>query len=339
MKGTVFLICDIYPELEIQENVLYQEWESKHSVEYIRDTLYDLGFKVEIYEPFHDKSKLLDRLTSEIKKKQRPNTILWNLVEGYYSRNREGYIPNLAEFLGFPYTGSDSYLQSITLDKDLTKSIARSLGIPTPNSYLCVSKDKIPQIPEFDFPLFAKPNSEGSSLGINKSSIVLNSSELKVTIDQTPDVFFPILLEEYLPGEEYTIGIIGSKENVRTLRLCQVQIEGVYGQDSKSKNYMPEKIIPKDPVNLRQIPDGTSRLADKLGFFGFGRADWKLDKEGTPRFLEINLTPGLSPFYSSFPISYGDGLESYKEMIKEILNISIVEYEKASRFYGREFVK
>ena len=69
MKGTVFLICDIYPELEIQENVLYQEWESKHSVEYIRDTLYDLGFKVEIYAPFHDKSKLLDRLTSEIKKK------------------------------------------------------------------------------------------------------------------------------------------------------------------------------------------------------------------------------------------------------------------------------
>jgi D-alanine-D-alanine ligase len=301
--------------------------------------LYDLGFKVEIYEPFHDKSKLLDRLASEVKKKQRPYTILWNLVEGFYSRNREGYIPNLAEFLGFPYTGSDSYLQCITLDKDLTKSIARSLGISTPNSSICVSKDKIPQIPESDFPLFVKPNSEGSSLGINKSSIVLNSLELKVTIDQTPDIFFPILLEEYLPGEEYTIGIIGCKDNVRTLRLCQVQIEGVYGQDSKSKNYMPEEIIPKDPVNLSLIPDGTSRLADKLGFFGFGRADWKLDKEGTPRFLEINLTPGLSPFYSSFPISYGDGLESYKEMVKEILNISIVEYEKASRFYGREFVK
>jgi D-alanine-D-alanine ligase len=339
MKGTVFLICDIYPELEIQKNSLYQEWESKRSVEYLRDTLYDLGFKVEIYEPFHNKSKLLGRLTSEIKKKQRPNTILWNLVEGFYSRNREGYIPNLAEFLGFPYTGSDSYLQCITLDKDLTKSIARSLGVSTPKSYLCFSKDKIPQIPESDFPLFAKPNSEGSSLGIKNSSIVLNSSELKVTIDQTPDVFFPILLEEYLPGDEYTIGIIGSKENVRTLRLCQVWIEGVYDQDSKSKNYMPEKIIPIDPVNLRQIPDETSKLANKLGFFGFGRADWKLDKEGTPRFLEINLTPGLSPFYSSFPISYGEGLESYKEMVNEILNISFVEYEKVSRFYGREFVK
>jgi len=339
MKGTVFLICDIYPELEIQKNGLYQEWESKRSVEYVRDTLYDLGFKVEIYEPIHDKIKLLNRLTSEIKKNQRQNTILWNLVEGFYSRNREGYIPNIAEFLGFPYTGSDSYLQCITLDKDLTKSIARSLDIPTPYSYLCASKDKIPQIPESDFPLFAKPNSEGSSLGIKKSSIVLNSSDLKVYIDQTPVVFFPILFEEYLPGDEYTIGIIGSKENVRTLRLCQVQMDGVYGQDSKSKNYMPEKIIPKNPVNLRQIPDGTSRLADKLGFFGFGRADWKLDKEGAPRFLEINLTPGLSPFYSSFPISYGEGLESYKEMINEILGISFVEYERVSRYYGREFVK
>ena len=102
---------------------------------------------------------------------------------------------------------------------------------------------------------------------------------------------------------------------------------------------MPESIIPKDPINLSQIPDRTSILAEKLGFFGFGRADWKLDKEGIPRFLEINLTPGLSPFYSSFPISYGDGLESYKEMVKEILSISIVEYEKVSRFYGREFVK
>jgi len=68
MKGTVFLICDIYPELEIQNNGLYQEWESKRSVEHLRDTLYDLGFKVEIYEPIQDKIKLLNRLRSEIKK-------------------------------------------------------------------------------------------------------------------------------------------------------------------------------------------------------------------------------------------------------------------------------
>jgi D-alanine-D-alanine ligase len=336
MKGTVLLVCDIYPELEMYKKELYQEWESKHSIEFMKDTLLDLGFKVDVYEPIHQKIELLNRLTVEIKKNQRQKTILWNLVEGYYSRNREGYIPNLAEFLGFPYTGSDSYLQCITLDKNLTKSIASSLDIPTPNSYLCTSKDKIPFIPESEFPLFAKPNSEGSSLGIKKTSIVLNSSDLKVYIDQTPIVFFPILLEEYLPGDEFTIGIIGSKENVRTLRLCQVMLEGVYDQDSKSKNYMPEKIIPTDPVLHKQIPDGTSRLANTLGFFGYGRADWKLDKKGTPKFLEINLTPGLSPFYSSFPISYGEGMDSYKEMVSEILNISFGEYERVSRFYGRE---
>jgi D-alanine-D-alanine ligase len=339
MKGTVILICDIYPEPEIEKKELYQEWESKNSIEYLRDTLFDLGFSVEVYEPFRDKNILLNRLMAVINQNQRQNIILWNLVEGFYSRNREGYIPNLAEFLGFPYTGSDSYLQCITLDKDLTKSIANSLDIPTPKSYICASKDKIPQIPMEEFPLFAKPNFEGSSLGIKKSSILLNSLDLKVYIDQTPIVFFPILLEEYLPGDEYTLGIIGSKENVRTLRLCQVQVEGVYDEDSKSKNNMPEKIIPKDPANLRQIRDDTYKLADKLGFFGFGRADWKLDKEGTPKFLEINLTPGLSPFYSSFPISYGEGLASYKEMVKEILDISFIEYERVSRYYGREFVR
>ncbi len=338
MTGTVFLVSDIYPETADANPKLFQEWESRESIHYLTETLSFLGYSVEVFEPLKNKSLLLDRISSVVKQSQRAETILWNLVEGFFSRNRESYIPNLGEFFGIPYTGSDGYLQAITLNKHLTKSIARSLGIPTPNSYLCVSPEDIPELENEKYPLFAKPNQEGSSLGIFSDSLCYNFEELKQYIDRSSKEYFPILLEEYLPGEEFTLGILGSTQELRALQLLSVRVDGIYGQESKGKEGMTETLTPLSPDCFPEISSYTVKLARYLGFFGYGRADWKLDSRGNPMFLELNLTPGLSPFYSSFPISYGEGKVSYQKMVEEILQISLREYQKTSRWYGREYL-
>lgn len=95
---------------------------------------------------------------------------------------------------------------------------------------------------------------------------------------------------------------------------------------------MPEKILPVSDQEYPEIGSGTTGLANAIGVFGFGRADWKLNARGEPVFLEMNLTPGLSPFYSSFPISY---MRDYKEMVMEILSIALAEYRSSSRAYGK----
>jgi D-alanine-D-alanine ligase len=109
----------------------------------------------------------------------------------------------------------------------------------------------------------------------------------------------------------------------------------VYSEIVKSKASLTEKIIPQDENIFPEIKISTIMLSKKIGASGYGRADWKLNKLGKPVFLEINLTPGLSPFYSSFPITYEEGKDSYLKMISEILEISILEYNSLSRRYGK----
>jgi D-alanine-D-alanine ligase len=336
MTETIFLLSDIYPKSSEGSKELFQEWESRETIGYLSEALVSMGYRVEVFEPMKNKAHLLDRISNVVKQNQRSETILWNLVEGFFSRNRESYIPNLGEFLGIPYTGSDGYAQAITLNKDLTKSIARSIGIPTPKSFLCISRGEVPRLEKENFPLFAKPNQEGSSLGVFSNSLCYNFADLKQYIDRSPNTYFPILLEEYLPGDEFTLGILGTTQDLRTLRLLSVQVDGIYGQDSKGKGIMSEKITPLPISSFPEISDHSLKLASYLGFFGYGRADWKLDFKGNPQFLELNLTPGLSPFYSSFPISYGEGKGSYQKMVEEILQISRWEYEGSSRLYGRD---
>jgi D-alanine-D-alanine ligase len=335
MTSKVLVLADIYPNSKNQSENLFQEWESEESINYLLTTLKLLGHSPEILEPRFHKVEILKRLQSILEKKEEPNTIVWNLVEGYFSPNREAYIPSLAEFFGIPFAGSPANAQIISLNKELTLRIAKSMGIPTPQFRICESKNGIPLIKEEEFPVFVKPVFEGSSLGINSNSIIHKQQDLVEHISSIAEAYFPLLIEEYLPGKEFTVGIMGQNERLRSLRICEIITEGVYSEIVKSKASLTEKIIPQDENIFPEIKISTIMLSKKIGASGYGRADWKLNKLGKPVFLEINLTPGLSPFYSSFPITYEEGKDSYLKMISEILEISILEYNSLSRRYGK----
>lgn len=330
-KLKIFLLADIYPTIGNLE--LFQEWESLESILILKDTLEEMGHSVEILEPYLHKRRILEKL-SQHEDKHRAHTILWNLVEGYFSKNREAYVPALAEFLGFPYTGSDAYAQIISLDKNLTKLIANSIDIPTPASFVLESVSSSLNLP---YPIFIKPNFEGSSLGISQKNRISSPKEWEEFQSNLRKEFFPYLVEEYLEGKEYTVGILGQSDQLFATRVLEVVSPApIYSAEIKSKSQMPEKFFPlNDSEKEKWIQSKSLELASKIGVSGFARLDWK-EKNDIPYFLEINLTPGLSKKYSALPICAEVSGLSYCDLLNIILDAALIEYQKETRDYGKK---
>lgn len=330
MHDTVLVLADIYPKMSELRQSTFQEWESLESVEFLNRTIQNLGFNSYICQTPKELSDFLQD-SSIYNQERRP--ILFNLVEGFTSRNREALIPSIAEFYGCPCTGGDSYSQILTLDKDLCKQIARSVGIPTAPSLLVDSMSAIPE--NLNGQWFIKPNAEGSSLGIGDHSLWNADPKDFPTFlfDTSPE----LLIERYLPGDEYSVGVLTGKNGAyKTTAVAKIECDGIYGEEVKSKDSMNEKVLfPPENQISQEIVNFSIQLSEKIQFHGYGRFDWKLDSDGKPNFLEANLTPGLSPYYSIFPICYQKSMGSYSEMIFEILDLAIASFG-AKRFdYGK----
>jgi D-alanine-D-alanine ligase len=310
------------------------EWESWESIEILRDTLVELGHEVKIIS----EDTNLIQVLSEIPDSEVDKTIVWNLVEGFQSRNRESYVPSLCEFYGMAHTGSDAYAQCITLDKKLTKKIARSINIPVIQDF---SITEFGNHGKLSKKYFIKPRFEGSSLGVVEASIIEKPSDLnRYLIGMKTSGIQDFMIEEFLEGPDLTIGLFFSKDAIQVTKLGKIIHNGsIYSQSVKSK-YGEFETISYDGIseNLeRQVQEYSKLIAQEIGLSGYSRIDWKLNAEGLPFFLEINATPGLSPLYSLLPILYKDTFhKSYSELIKEILENSYYEFQNNKRFqYGK----
>ncbi|MBE8402932.1 D-alanine--D-alanine ligase, partial [Leptospira borgpetersenii serovar Tarassovi] len=203
---SVLVYADLH-EFEGEFPEIYkQEWESSKSVDVILELLSEVGERVEFVAT---PNELLEKLNhySDLDFTKRP--VLFHLMEGFRSRNRESLIPAAAELFGFPHTGSDVYSQNVSLDKNLTKIFAQSMGIPIVPGFLIRFETDFTVPKEFSFPGFLKPSGEGSSLGIGEESIIHDEKDLRFKLSSRTAEFFPYLLEEYLTGIEYTISVIG----------------------------------------------------------------------------------------------------------------------------------
>jgi D-alanine-D-alanine ligase len=329
MNPKVILFADIYDSFPELDSSNKQEWESKKSISYLVEVINNLNFEVKLIEP--KKSNLFEEINLN------DEMIFFNLCEGFNSRNRESYIPSLAEFLGIAYTGSDSFAIHISMNKKLTKEIAKKKFIPTKNSIL------INEISEnhYFFPAFLKPNLEGSSLGIGNENLVNSKDELVACLKKLIPIYGELILEEYLGNDDLTIGVIGNYPNYRTTKLARIKYPNkIYDAETKSKEEMPEKLIFDLDTQLeKKIADDSIALSKELKIDGYARLDFKLDSKNNPFFLELNLTPGLSKFYSSLPVCYENSFGSYQDLVKEILNLARENFENNPKFAYGKFMK
>ncbi|TGL64049.1 D-alanine--D-alanine ligase [Leptospira sarikeiensis] len=349
---TVLIVADIQdPDLDPKD---IQEWEDQSSVLEIKHVLETSG---EIAEIIESPSKLLQKLIqySSLIPEERP--VLFHLVEGFRSRNREALLPAIAEYSGFPHTGSDAYAQNLSLDKHLSKLFAVSAGVPTAtwgileknsgerttnldsakarNSDSLFRGARLPM--ESEFPIFFKPRFEGSSLGVGEENLISDPSSLQKFLKSKFDSYSSWIWETYLPGEEWTLAVIGSPSiGYKASKVARIGLENspeeVYGEITKTKLSMPEKLYFDVARDLSEkIRNDSLELCKLLKTSGAVRLDWKSDSDGNPQFMEWNFTPGLSSYYSSFPICYQESFGTYSDLMKELIRIAREEF-KSERF-------
>jgi D-alanine-D-alanine ligase len=251
--------------------------------------------------------------------------IIFNIAEGYYGRGREAQIPALLEMLQIPFVGSDSVTLGVALDKVMTKQVMQAEGIPTAPFLKLNRFENINGIP-LRYPLFAKPVHEGTGKGIDSQSKIKTYPQLKSRVKYLIKTYHePVLVEEYLEGDEFTVGIVGNPPHV--LGTMQIvidtnQVEDFYSYRVKEdyEKFVHYVCPPKiDADKLEQIEDIALRAYKVLDCRDFGRVDVRCDADGNPNFLEINPLAGLNPQHSDLCIIARHNGIPYEQLIGRIL--------------------
>jgi len=225
MKLKVGITYNLRKDFSRRENQpidLLEEFDSEETIDAIREVLESEGHEV---IKLGGDAGLIDCV------RQAPVDIVFNIAEGLQGRNREAHIPALLEFLNIPYTGSDPLTLSLTLDKAMAKRILMSQNIPTPRF------KKVERMEDLDglglrYPLFVKLCYEGSSKGVRLDSKILDPQSL---IEKTRELLriygSPLLVEEFVKGPEFTVGILGN-EDPFVLGVMQIEIKGKPPEES-----------------------------------------------------------------------------------------------------------
>jgi D-alanine-D-alanine ligase len=289
---------------------VYAEWDSAETIDAVAAALSPFGDVIRI-EANED---LPSRLRTE-----RPD-IVFNIAEGLHGPNREAHVPAICEFYGIPYSGSDPFTLSLCLHKARTKDVLRAHGIPTAPFALIECEADLASLlsndsplsprPTTNAPIFLKPVQEGSSKGITERNLARSRAELEATARFLLSTYRQsVIAEGFLPGAEFTCGVLGNGRSARVLPLVGMNFASlppgalpIYGYEAKWVWDTPDR--PLDifecpaPVDLRlqhAIEDVVLRAYRLLGCRDWSRIDVRLDEQGVPNIVEVNPLPGILP--------------------------------------------
>jgi D-alanine-D-alanine ligase len=304
----------------------YAEFDPPRTIASITDALVSSGHKV---YPIEVKEDFIEKIRSISPQ------IVFNIAEGLQGEARESQIPVILEWLGIPYTGSGPLTMAVTLDKPITKQIFISEGIPTPRFKIYSDTTEISKT-DLNFPLIVKPSHEGSSMGLNKKSIVYSVNELKEQVKNIVKYYRQdALVEEFIEGREITVGILGNNPPevlpLKELDFSEVPQElGRFASGEIKAKYW-DLVKQSCPAHLEEdianrIREIALRVFRILRCRDLARLDIRLSNDGIPYVLEVNPLPDLDPKEGNFPdMARVRGL-SYKELINIILKAGIQRY-------------
>nr|MBF0221024.1 D-alanine--D-alanine ligase [Desulfobulbaceae bacterium] len=253
--------------------------------------------------------------------------LVFNIAEGMYGIGREAQVPALLDAYCIPYTFSDPLVMSLTLHKGMTKGVLRNVGVPTTDFLVASTEDDAKQI-HFEAPYFIKPVAEGTGKGITPSSIVRNGADLAVGVRNLLKQYHqPVLIEPYLSGREFTVGVVGTGRNARVIGSMEVILlshaeQGVYSYINKENC---EELVEYRLVNgdTDTIVAGAEKIVldawKALGCRDAGRIDIRCDANSKPQFIEVNPLAGIHPEHSDLPIICTKVGKSYKSLIADII--------------------
>jgi D-alanine-D-alanine ligase len=265
--------------------------------------------------------------------------LVFNIAEGLNGFSREAQVPAILDLYEIPYTFSDPLIMSLTLHKGMTKQVIRESGFATPDFKVveCVADTADVKM---DPPYFVKPVAEGTGKGITEKSIVRDRNVLAAACEELLNIYRqPVLLEQYLSGREFTVGIVGTGAKAQILGTMEVILladaeKGVYSYVNKEKC--------EELVEYRLVSPGSDLSVEKaealalgcwqvLGCRDGGRIDIRCDEAGNPYFLEVNPLAGLHPEHSDLPILCNHLSIPYVDLIRRIVDSAAVRVLSGSR--------
>ena len=254
--------------------------------------------------------------------------LVFNIAEGLEGRSREAQVPALLELYGIGYTFSDPLVCAVTLDKAVTKRLVRDAGLATPAFHVVRDEDDLraAALARLRYPLFAKPIAEGTGKGIGEASYAAGPDDLaRVCRDLLARLRQPVLVEEYLPGREFTVGLLGNGPRARAIGTMEVRIRrpverAIYSFQNKHEY--------EDVVDYDELAPGPLReRVEVLALASYlalecrdgARVDIRLDAAGAPSFMEINPLPGLNANHSDLPIIARFADMAFRDLIGGII--------------------
>jgi D-alanine-D-alanine ligase len=266
--------------------------------------------------------------------------LLFNMAEGATGPSREAHVPAIAEFLGVPYTASDPLTLTLALHKGRTKEIFAARGIPTAPYVLVETGDDLPKLDRLTYPVFLKPTWEGSSKGIAEANYVADPAAARRRAREILETYRqPVLAEEYLPGDEFTVAVLGNGAEARALPIIRYLFETlpegalpIMGYEAKwvwdapGQQFDVLECPARVPTAVAlEIADTALAATRALGCRDWARVDIRLDRNGVPNVVEVNPLPGIIPNpqdNSCFPCAARAAGMTYDELIQKVTQIA-----------------
>ncbi|MFC1482696.1 ATP-grasp domain-containing protein [Candidatus Margulisiibacteriota bacterium] len=299
---------------------LKSEYGTKKTVQQVLNALSKLAKNV-----YHLEAD--EKAYQKLKKLRNGINLVFNMAEGYKGKYREAYFPALLEKLKIPYTGESSQTAKLTFDKVETKKNAKKHKILTPK-YQVIRSQNVKT--DLQFPLIVKPVYGGSSIGIKKENKVKNKNELKKIIKKMLKKYKPLLIEEFIEGREFSVGLLGNE-------ILQGDEKIFKGKDDflhkkyKAKGRTKKQLIFQSPIknlkpSIKKKLLQTAKKAFKvLNCCDLARADFRMDKEENLYLLEINTPPNI--VRGSFRIQAESMGYTFDQMIKKIVVSALKRYK------------
>jgi len=310
------LCYDLQNTYNISDKLSFRDFSLLSEVEFVEKTLRNLGHKVILING-------LDKFVSNIIKYKYKCDLIFNMIEGYKSRNREGLLPALCEAFDILYTGTDAFGLSLSLNKYHMSRAVQSFGIKTPLEYLIdypIDNINFAKNHKVGYPCVIKPNQEGSSGGVN---LVKNEKTLTEKALLLSAVYKqPLVVEEYIEGLELSVGILGSDSKARVYTCFEfVNKDGsnieLFDCDCKYITGF-ETIYPRlNKTTINLICEQSLFIHRQIGFRDISRIDWRV-AQNIPYFIEATPLPALD-IESDFDLGSKILGETFENVLNEVL--------------------